>query len=116
MILLTSFPALLGPGPPNHNIQQAFHIISESFNNSLQLLQQNNHDILHIHFHMNCLEHHICHLYHALSSKEIPQDWFETGAHHLGQLLAALWTAMLGADKQLVSNLYFTITHFIHSS
>ena len=55
---------------------------------------------------MNFLEYHICHLYHALSSKEIPQNWLETGAHHLGQLLAALWTAMLGADKQLVSNLY----------
>jgi hypothetical protein len=33
-----TFPALPDPGPPTHNTQQAYHIISETFNNSLELL------------------------------------------------------------------------------
>jgi hypothetical protein len=100
MLLPLTFPALPGPGPPTHNIQQAYHVISESFNNSLELLRQDHHDPLRIQFHINRFQHQIFPLYIALSMEQITLNWLQHGAHLLGQLHADLEAAVKIAEDK----------------
>ncbi|KAF8531102.1 hypothetical protein JB92DRAFT_2692908 [Gautieria morchelliformis] len=93
-----SFPTLHGPGPPSNNIYQAHKVISDSYNNSLQLLRQDDQDPLRFHFHLDRLQNRIIPLFRALSVENVPEDWLESGAHALGKLLVALWVAIKGAE------------------
>jgi hypothetical protein len=96
----STFPALPSPGPPTHNIQQAYHIISETFNHSLVLLCQDDNDPLRIQFHINRLRQQIFPLYIALSTEGIPLEWLTHGAHLLGELLVGLEAAVKSAEDE----------------
>jgi hypothetical protein len=99
MDLAASFLAL-PDGSPNHNIQQAYQIVSETYKNSLHALHQDGNDPLRIQFHIDRLRQRIFPLYTALSTEELPSDWLKAGAHVLGRLLVELEATRLSVNKE----------------
>ena len=104
VMLPLMLPPLPWQGPLDDNVRKALQIMSASYNNSAQLLLQDDHDPLYSHIHLNQLQRHIFPLYHALSTKVHHADWVESCVYILGRIVTELQTTIKNSEERCMTS------------
>ena len=102
-ILPATFPNLPGPGPPSswgYSIVRAHEITSQCYAQVVHVLNREDGDPMHLHYHIQRLKGQVFLLLRCMESTQLPNAWIKFSACCLGWLAHDLELAADGADTQ----------------